>query len=288
MGYLNVEVIAVSGSSAAISVESAWVGTATSSTETGSIKPMAMRMWLAAFTSSAPSSPACCSPRDGCVASETKVLGRSHSYTVVGEYHAYWNASGGLSYTRGAASSIGSYGSVSGGPWTFSGYDTFSTSNSLTMGFPSNGSFNSHRMLLSLAYVKTAWVLQNADTGKTCERWDQIDESGIYNPGHRWIVFKKGASVIKHDGLASYHSVRKHHPSYVNGVNAGGFFSISRGSALTYGVAASVFGISIQATTSHSSEVAQTYSAGSSGSREHWVWGNNGPYTSNPKVVYSY
>jgi hypothetical protein len=35
-----------------------------------------------------------------------KVLGRTHSYTVVGEWHAYWNATGGLSYTRGATSSI--------------------------------------------------------------------------------------------------------------------------------------------------------------------------------------
>lgn len=207
---------------------------------------------------------------------------------MVGEYHAYWNASGGLSYTKGASSSIGSYAAVGKGPFTFEGWDTFSTSNSLTMGFPSNGPHDSHQMVVSLKYVKTAWVLQNADTGKTCRSWKQVDEDGIYNPGHGWLVFKKGANVISHDGQARYQWEKQHHPAYVNGIQAGGGFSITRGSALTYGASADAFGIKIEATTSHSEEVAQAYSAGSSGSRRHWVWGNNGPYTSNPQVVYSY
>lgn len=288
MGYLNVEVIATSNSSAAVAVETAWVGTLANTAETGSVKPTAMRMLLDPSTASAPIPPDCCRGKDGCAASQTGVLGHSHSYTTVGEYHAYWNASGGLSYTKGASSSIGAYTSVGNGPFTFVGWDTFSTSNSLTMGFPSNGPYDSHQMVLSLKYVKTAWVLQNADSGQTCKRWDQVDEDGIYNPGHGWLVFKKGANVISHDGQANYQWEKKHHPGYVNGVTARGFFSITKGSALTYGASAQAFGIKIEGTTSHSEEVAQTYTAGSSGSRRHWVWGDDGPWTSNPEVVYSY
>ncbi len=130
------------------------------------------------------------------------------------------------------------------------------------MGFPSNGPYNSHRMAISMDYVKTSWVEQNADTGVTCWSWKQIDEDGIYNPGHGLIVFTKGANVISHDGLANYRWEKAHHPSFVNGIQAGGEFSISSGSALTYGASAGVFGITIEATTSHSNEVQQTYGCG--------------------------
>lgn len=245
-------------------------------------------MRLDPATSSPVIPPDCCRGKDGCAASQTAVLGKSNSYTVVGEYHAYWNASGALSYTSGASSEIGSYSSVDQGPFTL-GWDTFSTSKSLTMTTSGNGPYDSHQMVLSMKYLKTAWVLQNADTGKTCKSWKQIDEDGIYNPGHGWVVFKKGANVISHDGPTKYQWEKQHHPAYVNGVQAADGFTISRGSsALTYGVSAQAFHVKIEATTSHSKEVAQTYTAGSSRSRLHWVWGNDGPWTSNPQVVYSY
>jgi hypothetical protein len=287
MGYLNVEVIAVSGSSVAVAVESAWVGTAASPNETGSSRPLAMRMRLSPSAGPAVN-PDCCGGKDGCAVSQTAVLGKTHSYTVVGEYHAYWNAYGGLTYTKGASTEIGSYASVAKGPFSFSGFDTYSASKSFTMGFPSNGPYDSHRMVISMQYLQTSWVQQNADTGATCKSWKQIDEDGIYNPGHGWVVFKKGANVISRDGLANLQWENSHHPAYVNKVQAQGGFSLDTGSALTYGASASAFGVTIEATTSHSTDVQQSYAAGSSVRRWHWVWGNDGPYTSNPQVAYSY
>jgi hypothetical protein len=156
------------------------------------------------------------------------------------------------------------------------------------MGFPSNGPYDSHQMAVSMKYVETSWALENADTGAVCSRWDQVDEDGIYNPGHGWVVFKKAANVINKDGPANYRWEVKHHPGYVNRVPDGGGFSLDKGSALTYGVSAEVFGIKIEATTSHSLDVEQAYTAGSSRTRWHWVWGNDDPFTSNPQVVYSY
>jgi hypothetical protein len=287
MGYLNVEVIAISGSSVAVAVESAWVGTATSSNETGGSQPTAMRMRLE--PSKGPALPVdCCGGRDGCVADQNGVLGHSHSYTVVGEYHAYWDAFGGLSYTKGASTEIGAYASVSKGPYSFTGWDTFSTSRSWSAGYANNGPYDSHRMVVSMGYVMTSWVLQNADSGQTCKTWDQVDEDGIYNPGHGWFVFKKGANVINRDGLANLQWENRHHPAYVNRVDATGGFQLDTGRALTYGASADVWGITIEATTSHSTDVQQTYTAGSSRARDHWVWGNDGPYTSDPQVAYSY
>jgi hypothetical protein len=286
-------------------VESAWVGTAASKKEPSSDTPLAMRMMLR------PDSPApaglaraavtpnvvCNCFRFGCFADfPVKTLARTHSYTVVGEYHAYWNASGGLTYTRGATSSIGSYVSISGGGWSFSGYDNFSTSNSLTMGFPSNGAHNSHQMLVSMSYVKRLGEFLNSN-GSVCYKWNQIDESGLYDPGGGWFLFKKGKNVISADGPKWYNYNRRHHKSRIDAVEPGGTFSLSRGSALTYGAkvgaplsdfAAAAFSVGIQAETTHSDATAQLYTAGHDRNRKHYVWGNNANLTGHPEVEYSY
>lgn len=148
------------------------------------------------------------------------------------------------------------------------------------------GPYNSHQVVLSLAYDK--------DKNETvCLHgpitvWDSIQEAGIYNPGHGWVVIKDGKNVISSDGKAKYQWYLRHHPSYVNVIKPNYTISIARNKALTYGVAAGLFGISIQATTQHSTSVAQSYKAGSSRARFHYVWGNDGSFTSDPKVVYSY
>lgn len=284
MGYLNVEVVARSGSS--VAVESAWVGTPALTAESSSNTPVPMTMKLPGGGSAAMRD--CCG-RFGCGPPLVqKVLGRSHAFTVVGEYHAYWNASGGLSYTRGATSDIGNALSVDDGPWTFEGYDSFSTSQSLTMGFPSNGPYNSHRMLVSLKYIKRRFVVESIGSGAVCDRWRQIDEDGLYDPGHGWTLFKRGISVIKDDGKRNYKNVLRHHPKRLDTIEPGGAFSLDRGTGYTYGAAAIVFGATIQSDTTHSSDVAQDYSARSSHFRRHHVWGSDGNLSQNPKIEYSY
>jgi hypothetical protein len=290
MGWLNVDIVAMTGSSTAVAVESAFVGTPGVKTETGSTKPLAMTMRLTAMSGATrPKSGDCCG-RFGCEPPfVNKVLGRTHSYTVVGEWHAYWNATGGLSYTRGATSSIGSYISQAGGGFAFNGYDTFSTADSLTMGFAGEGPYSSHQMVISVAYIKRHYIQTPIGGGGViCAQWTQIDEDGLYDPGHGWHLWKPGKNVIRDDGKKSYQYERKHHPSHIDGIFAHGAFSLSRGSALTYGVAASAFGVGIQASTSHSTAVAQQYQAGSSHARSHYVWGNDGNLTQNPQVEYSY
>jgi hypothetical protein len=287
MGYLNVETVALSGGSLAVAAASAWVGTVTQGTEPNSNQPLPMMMKLMA-AGAATAQQDCCG-RFGCGPPLVqKVLGRSHAYTVVGEYHGYWDASGGVTYTRGAESSIGSSVSVSDGPWNFNGYDSFSTSRSLTMGFPSNGAHNSHQMVVSLKYVKRRFVVFSIGSGAVCDRWRQIDEDGLYDPGHGWTLFKRGKNVIKDDGKTRYHYIRRHHPRYIDHIPHGGFFQLDSGQGNTYGGAADVFGVGIQAETTHSSDVAQAYTAGNSHFRFHWVWGSNGNLSDNPKIEYSY
>ena len=217
-----------------------------------------------------------------------KVLRRGHAYTAVGEWHAFWDSSGGVNYTRGATSNIGSYASYSAGPFSFQGYDQFSTSSSLTMGLPSNGARNSHELVISMAYRMAHYIMRAIPGGAVCYNWRQIDEEGLYDPGHGWRLWEPGKNVINLDGQKSYDNARRRHPRHIDSVPPGGQFTLSRGTGITYGLSASVFGIGIKAETNHSTTVAQIYKAGSSHQRTHWVWGSDGNLSQNPQVEYSY
>ncbi len=288
MGYLNTDAIVTSGSSFALAVESAWVGTPAMHTETSMDTPMPMMMRLTAAATRSKAHRDCCG-RFGCGPPLLqRVLHRGHSYTAVGEWHAYWNASGGVAYTRGATSNIGSYASFSAGPFTFQGYDQFSSSSSLTMGFPSNGSFNSHEMVISLKYRLARYIIREIPGGTICDNWRQVDEEGLYDPGHGFKLWKPGKNVINLDGRTRYEYTFHHHPGRIDGVFRGGQFTLSVGSGVTYGAGASVFGIGIKAETNHSVMVAQSYKAGSSRKRTHLVWGNDANLAHNPQVEYSY
>jgi hypothetical protein len=289
MGYLNVEAVASTGSFLALATESAWVGTSAIHTETSSDVPLPMTMRLSAAAGGSRQGKSNCCGQFGCGPPILqKVLRRSHSYTAVGEWHAYWDSSGGVSYTRGATSNIGSYVSMSLGPFTFNGYDQYSTSNSLTMGLPSNGAYNSHEMVISLAYQMARYVMYKIPGNVVCAKWRQIDETGLYDPGHGWFLWKAGKNVINLDGKTRYRQERRQHPRYIDGIKSGAGFTLSHGTGLTYSVGASVFGIGIQAQTNHSTMVAQGYTAGKSHSRTHYVWGNDGNLAANPEVEYSY
>jgi hypothetical protein len=66
MGWLDVDVVAISGSSTAVAVESAFVGTAAVRTETGSTRPLAMTMRLTAMSAAARAKSGNCCGRFGC------------------------------------------------------------------------------------------------------------------------------------------------------------------------------------------------------------------------------
>jgi hypothetical protein len=54
-----------------------------------------------------------------------------------------------------------------------------------------------------MAYVKRLGEWLNASHA-VCMTWQQIDEDGLYDPGHGWILFKKGKNVINDDGPARF------------------------------------------------------------------------------------
>ncbi len=156
------------------------------------------------------------------------------------------------------------------------------------MGFPSNGAHNSHEMVISLKYQMGHYVMRAIPSGAICYNWRQIDEEGLYDPGHGWLLWKPGKNVINLDGPKRYDFTKKHHPGRIDTVFAGGQFTLTKGSGVTYGVSASVFGVGIKAETNHSTMVAQAYRAGTSHQRHHFVWGNDGNLSQNPQVEYSY
>lgn len=186
MGYLNVDAVVTSGSSFALATESAWVGTPAMHTETSMDTPMPMMMRLTTAANAAKARSSNCCGRFGCGAPMlVKVLRRGYAYTVVGEWHAYWNASGGVTYTKGATSNVGSYVSYNFKGFGFNGYDQFSASHSLTMGIPSNGSYNSHQMVIALHYVMARYIERAIPGPTVCFRWRQVDETWPVRSGTR-------------------------------------------------------------------------------------------------------
>jgi hypothetical protein len=231
---------------------------------------------------------------DYCGPAQYTVLSSTWSYTVVGEHHASANSKGGFLYANGASSQIGDYTSQSGTDWTFSGFDTFATGQTLSQG-PEEGPSNGHQVVLALAYQKDVvhqWCSPGRgpnDIPNTIElTWYVIKNNGLYNPGNGFVVMKDGADVSKYDSRTYWLDYLYGTPQFINTIPVNYGFSINKNQALTYGFSASVFGIGVTSQTTHSTSVTQSYAAGTTSTDDHFVWGDNGPYTSDPKVVYNY
>lgn len=258
-------------------------------TQTNMDTPMLMTMRLT--TTAAPSSgnPSCCAGKGGCAPPLlVKVLHRGHAYTAVGEWHAYWNASSGLTYTWGRDLEYRQLELLQRRTVHFSKLRPVLNQQVAGDGIPSNGSFDSREMAISLHYRMVHYIMRAIPSRTICYNWRQADETGLYDPGHGWLLWKQGMSVIKLDGRKRYESTLRHHPSRIDQVQRGRQFRLTVGSGVTYGVSASIFGIGIKAETNHSLMVAQACKPGSSRQRRHWVWGNNGNLAQNPQVEYSY
>jgi hypothetical protein len=95
----------------------------------------------------------CGSPKNGCATVFVGTVWTKHACTIVGEHNSNWASEGGLSYTIGTTSNIGTHIGASGSDWTFQGYDTLSTNKLLSVGAKS-GAYDGHQVVLSMNYKK--------------------------------------------------------------------------------------------------------------------------------------
>jgi hypothetical protein len=215
------------------------------------------------------------------------IIKNYHAYTVVGEYHAYWNATGFATYLDGASTDIGI--AVDQGVAGFEIKGTADYTHTSSIEFHSNarGPYSARQLLISMKYQK--YYPETICEGISISHGNtRIKETGLYNPGNGWTVFEYGKDVSQYDGdSASYKAAKgKGWPSKVDAATG---FDLTNSNGHTYGGGASVAGISITSTTDRTSESKQDYDALGSHKKKHLVWGSDGVAGGNASgIVYSY
>lgn len=274
-----------------------------------------------------------------CTLTQKVINTKLHAYTAIGQFDTGWRESGSLSYKTGASSDIGASVSftVGAGPaWAFSGYDTFSRESSGTSGEGTPaGSYDDSRMvLIDMHYWESSWqakkLVRKGDgyTHKLVYAWKQWDEHGAYSPPmgqfmttggnvfgkisaynaqrNPWLVDGNGTYVLDINGRKQTVDIGAQaaidwHRKWVSQEKTGWYYTLDHGHGQTYGIAASIGGIGIQADTAHTTLTEQDVDTRPfkpadredtvTGKRDglHWVWGSDGKlFKSDPGTFFSY
>lgn len=234
-----------------------------------------------------------------------------HEWTDVGEYHAWWEADGGFTYTRGAMTEVSTDYSINGSVWHASlggssgtVYDNEDASSDGT----GNGPYKANVIQVSLKYRdKDRYLYPCSLNNQTC--WPSVHcanhywivQRGLYNPGHGWQYIQTGPSVLKLDGMHGWHCCAN--PDYWNGYRPGYQHCNSHGDGVTYTKGATIglgpVTVDIETETGHSTDSEQCISFSHSTKTryneirkyrtdEHEVWGNDALPSNNPEVFYNY
>ncbi len=227
---------------------------------------------------------------------------KAYSYTTIGEYHIYWDGTGDFSYTQGATSEVGVDVSANAQFFKFDFYIKYHENQGSESGVSGVPAADARHVAISLKYYEVkarwAWVTPSGTVEKVCKtRWF-IQEGGLYNPGNGWAYIRwDGKSILYQDGQNGFNKDPNSY-RYMNKYGSYGFLCTDRGRGQTYGIAATIGGVGIQAETDHSSDTQQCdYWGGGKrtdpithkkNSHWHYAWGSNEPAGNSPKIFYNW
>ncbi len=247
---------------------------------------------------------------------------KSDSWTIVGQWDNNWDDGASFSYAKGASSNIGSEVGVNGQDYDFAGYDKYSTSSGFSQGLGTNDFYNSHQVAIYMEYHRKKWVAvqnnrQGAPDGTTCYSYQQWDRFGVVRSpaGHFILIWHKiwkdpsqTGTRWRTDNCQAFQNMENDgHDSYRFNQGYPYEFSITRDAGLTYGFAANLGGVAVQAETNHSTatenDVYYNQPSGipqesrtdpltfAANSTQHYFWGSNRAVDPNggpqPKAVYN-
>lgn len=220
-------------------------------------------------------------PNVGCFQTQWQTVQSGWNWTIVGEQHAYRDATGKLTYTRGASTSVGVAVSVNGGEYTQSGTYTYTAGTGWSAGI-TRGPKASYLDVLALNYAKQKMTVTCPQGTRVYRR---IIARGIHSePGNpNWNPYTLGASVLYQDGQAAW-SVA----NYRNSLTRRETNCVNKNAGYTYSAGVSIFGVGLTAQTNHSTSTEQCITTGSSSSIIHRVWGSNHYIYNGPKRFFSY
>ena len=219
---------------------------------------------------------------DFCVPGTWHTVQTGWHWTIVGEQHAYRDATGDMTYTRSAQTSIGVAVSVNGGSYTLSGTYTYTASSSYSTGI-TRGPKAAYLNILALNYAKqkNTYVCSNG----VQYTYRRIIPTGIHNENSNpnWNPYILGASVLSEDGYGPWSAA-----SYRSTLARGQGMCVAKGTGYTYGAGVVIFGIALSADTNHDSSTEQCIHEGTSSSLTHRVWGSNHYVWNGPRRFFSY
>ncbi len=234
-----------------------------------------------------------------------------HEWTDVGEYHTWWEASGGYTYTKGAMTEVSTDSSVDGKIWKigFGGHEgTVYDNQAASSDGLAGGPFKANVIQITMKYrEQDRYDYPCSANNETCSPdvhcadhfW--IVQRGLYNPGHGWQYIRSGPSVLKLDGMHGWRCCAQ--KKYWNGFPPGSNHNNSQGQGITYEKGASIslgpITVEIETETGNSTESEQSIAFSDSTKKryneirhmrtdEHELWGNDAPVSSYPNVFYNY
>ena len=209
---------------------------------------------------------------------------RGWAWVSVGEQHAFRDAAGWLTYTRGSQTTYGVMESVDGGDYGFAYGSSWVSGTSWSTGI-TRGPKASYINVLAWNFEKVTETLK-CPHGAGTHRYVKIVRTGIHkepnNPN--WDPYVLGPSILSQDGQAAYNDA-SHRSRLVHGQQ----WCLSQNKGISYKYGLSIFGIvSAFVETNHSQSAQQCIKEGSSTQITHHVWGSNDYVWNYPRVMRSY
>jgi hypothetical protein len=236
----------------------------------------------------------------------TDKVWKKYAYTVIGEYHIWWDGTASFSWDQNATASVGVDISANDQDFTFDSWVTYDQTSGGSAGPSGVAAESAHQVSISLNYVKSHRLMDVVPTDDpvqsmsiaTCfNRWF-IKEEGLYNPGGGWQYIKTNSkSLLSHDGVSGWLADFPKSYDNMNSYGANYQLCVSHGKGLDYGAAAGFGNVTIKEETDHSSDTEQcdnwgdaTRSDYMSGKKDglHYAWGSNKKPSKNPQVFYNY
>ncbi|MEW2117697.1 hypothetical protein AB0945_21400 [Streptomyces sp. NPDC005474] len=209
-----------------------------------------------------------------------RTLSKKISYTTVGEGHALWDAKASVDYDEKLSVTI-EIAESTGGNWKISGSTTLGGQMAIATGYSNKGPYFAKEWRVPIEYKK---VRETKQCGSIVYfKTKIIADKYKIPPGGS--TGKYGKDVSNKDTGGNFSRSPLRNRAYVP---PGSYFQLSKGKSIKYSASASVYGVSLGATSAYDRNHSQRITAGNASSYRHNIWGKNGPLSDNPGVFYSY
>lgn len=203
------------------------------------------------------------------------------AYTVVGEGHAYWDARSQVEYSNKLSSQF-DVAISHGSNWTVSGKVARGSSMGVTTSHAYRGPYYSKQWMVPIEYSKERWEQYCGELPKLKGKYWRIAPGGYKIP-QGGATAKIGKDVMSKDGPRNYATSR---PEYRAIAVRDSYWGLLWGRSSKTERAATVYGITLGASTSYDSDHAQRIYAGKA-RRAHYIWGRGGRLYENPGMFHS-